>query len=529
MIRLDPRDPTFASRLNDHLQELEDKIEELSRRPANIVSTSIKGEHFQPRSINLSEEAVVDRSLPAIKIADRAIISEKIADGAVVPDKIASFPGCVLDAAPNEDFFKNTPIGKMILARGVLYIRGLTSFDEMFKKLKPFGVWKLDELTGTVADDLSDNHYDLTYVGGPTLGLDPVLPESDGYAVGFGNGQYAERLGNALPARDKFSFECWFFTARRTEGTVQCLFYAADSGGGEEISLQFLNDGTTAPATAPNGVIRLVINGLVADFECVNVESILGARKNHLALTWESDVGDAKLYINGSLIGAVNLNKSATVDIDDIYIGNNPTDTTRYWGGRLANFVFYDNHELTQDEVLEHFSRGRGEITVDASIFSNDGVPLIQPALDAHRHTFVHAYVDVDTAVTGDLTCPFNAEYHDYGNNFDTTTFIYTCPEDGMYDAQATLQYTGNIAGTDAAIRFETSEDGGTIWTPRAHNIGEVVKTNDEDFATVVVWHWPANAGHLFRWRVTGDGAWTVMGIANGSFTRCFIRKVANI
>lgn len=90
MLRLDPKDASFAKRLNDRFQSMQDKIDLLQKERLDFLKaippSSIEARHLRNRGIKLDSSGFVDETLVTKKIAPEAIIAEKIKKGSLTDE-----------------------------------------------------------------------------------------------------------------------------------------------------------------------------------------------------------------------------------------------------------------------------------------------------------------------------------------------------------------------------------------------------------------------------------------------------------
>jgi hypothetical protein len=214
--------------------------------------------------------------------------------------------------------------------------------------------WPLDELSGTVANDISGNGYNAAYVGTPTLGAASIETGLNKSVSLNGSTQYVEiATPPAALQISEGSFEGWWQpsvipTAANAGGLILTTLYNGNNSVnfalGFEASTIETNPGYGSFGyynpnswTAVNGTSDLVAN---TPYHMVGV----------------NDGTDLYLYINGVLIGTTSA-VSFTVTNTGIVmgLGNNGG----YLTGLLSNVAMYSSY-LTASQVLQHYNAGIG-------------------------------------------------------------------------------------------------------------------------------------------------------------------------
>jgi hypothetical protein len=193
----------------------------------------------------------------------------------------------------------------------------------------PLSYWKLDETSGTSAEDQMSAASG-TYIGGPALGL-PTLVQSDpGFAVSF-NEQVKQRaeFGNVygFVSRACFSAEAWaaYTIASNTVGVVVAKW--ENAVGGWSIGLGDNFDGMIYPfADRRGGNEFLYPGGLLAN----------DGAAHHLVETYDGTT--LKLFVDG-----------VSVVSDSSTLPQSPTSVPMTIG--LVNPLFNNGDPVVVDEV----------------------------------------------------------------------------------------------------------------------------------------------------------------------------------
>ena len=207
----------------------------------------------------------------------------------------------------------------------------------------PVGWWKLDENTGTAANDSSGGDFNGTLTNGPT------------WTTGkFGSGVMFDGAGGSgqddtLPTT---------YTAEPTEYSIEAWIYpasAGESGAGRVIdksSMRIFMQGTGTSFAFQRDFSGGGGNSWVTNSGVVTLNAW-----NHIAVVYNesSATNDPKIYVNGVLQAfATDTNTTGTAipDSSPITIGNNSGSTTRTFDGGIDDVRVYD-YARSQTQILE--------------------------------------------------------------------------------------------------------------------------------------------------------------------------------
>ncbi len=206
----------------------------------------------------------------------------------------------------------------------------------------------LDETSGTVAADTSDNGRDGVYTGtmsfeadGPGIGL-PRSIETDGSA------SYVTLpdLTGFLGLNQAQSFELWFYTPTII-GTGSAANYVLGTDVNEFAPL------ATGATTSYLSNERLLLTTGVAD-RVGEVSTDVAAGWHHIAITYTGTNDTWKMYLDGALQTlSTNGTPQGFPDTLEFYIGRTMTGSDTYDITRVAGLAVYDT-ELSSTRITAH-------------------------------------------------------------------------------------------------------------------------------------------------------------------------------
>lgn len=209
------------------------------------------------------------------------------------------------------------------------------------------GWWKLDESSGTTANDSSLLGQDGTYVGGVNLGTE--APISTSTAAEFdGYNEYVTLPTYTTDFSEGFSMTLW---ARPTDTGNWARFM--DIGDGEDQdNLLFARYGTTSDL---NGTIHDGSLGPAAK-RVTATNGMVNDSWYHYALTVDS-TGIAKLYRDGAELASATTGVPSNVTRSSGFIGKSNWAADALFEGRMWDVRLY-NRPLSQEEVQEIHGEG---------------------------------------------------------------------------------------------------------------------------------------------------------------------------
>jgi hypothetical protein len=199
-------------------------------------------------------------------------------------------------------------------------------------------LWRLDELSGTIATDATGTAPGV-YANGPKLGTPAIDSAKTGAAVTFdGVDDYVEVVPKpALDLSSSLTVEAWC-KANAYEGSVVQRY------GAYELRPQ------------PNGnlIWRIWIAGAARSLTA-GVGTVSTGQTHHLVGTY--DGAAMRVYLDGVQVASAPMSGFVEHDpAEALYIGANAHAST-YFGGIIDNVSIYST-ALSAGEVLEHFQTG---------------------------------------------------------------------------------------------------------------------------------------------------------------------------
>lgn len=191
--------------------------------------------------------------------------------------------------------------------------------------------WKLNETSGSTAEDSSGNEYNASVNGAETAGSSTESDPIGGSAYIFdGDNDYVRSDFKDL---DAVSVSAWIKT---------------DVLSGNFRRIAIAENGSTKPqwsiTKTDNSDLRFSIAGNSAYSDTIGKDEWI-----HTAGTYDPSTGDVKIYVNGTQEGSTTStqDRSGTTKIS---IGGWRDEDTQYWDGSLSNIRVY-NRPLTPQEV----------------------------------------------------------------------------------------------------------------------------------------------------------------------------------
>ncbi len=202
------------------------------------------------------------------------------------------------------------------------------------------GHWKLDESSGTIADDSGSSDNEGTLKNFPSS-PDPSPWESDGHIDGAlrfdGTDDYVITGYKGIPGRQARTCAAWIRTPCASSASEMDILYWGENNSGERwrISLD--------PASN-----EAYLKVDVLDGHKIGTTNVADGQWHHVAVTWENDgtpdITDAKLYVDGVLETVPsdlnhNINTSTSTDADDVSIGKSVEE--EYFKGLIDDVQIY--------------------------------------------------------------------------------------------------------------------------------------------------------------------------------------------
>ncbi|MEN1678572.1 MAG: LamG domain-containing protein [Planctomycetota bacterium] len=232
------------------------------------------------------------------------------------------------------------------------------------------GHWKLDESSGTTAEDSSDFGNDGTYTGSPTLGQAGLY----GYSANFnGTNQYVTVAGgDDLNLRERVTVSCWAKSDTATWSGWGCLvskrnqFYLHPSFGGTYV---YMGADTEGSGDKSAGFDMAALGGI--------------QEWHHYVGVYDYDAGEVRFYVDGELRATTSVTAGTLLENDsgNLTIGwDDGISGTRYLDGNIDDVRVYAR-AISAEEVRELFGlvghykldETSGTTAVDSSGFGIDG------------------------------------------------------------------------------------------------------------------------------------------------------------
>ncbi|TWT41418.1 LamG domain-containing protein [Botrimarina hoheduenensis] len=306
---------------------------------------------------------------------------------------------------------------------------------------------KLDETSGTVAEDSSPFGNDGTHVDMPTLGDEAIIERGAPYlnSVGWDRTELPHTVVDGL---DEITVAWWMKTTKTGE---QAILSGARSGSPNAFLVYVGN----------HQQLRLYVNESLTTW---SVDAISDDRWRHYAMTYRSSDGAAGLYMDGELISTNTHPTRATLDVDPggLMIGQEQDSvgggfvSSQQLAATLDDFRIY-GRVLSAEEVADLYGLvghwRMDEITGDTvvhdeTVFANDGKYDNAPTLE---QTSPYPSPAVQTAVRfqpGQETDIPNDDHLELGRDNADFTVAYWLKSNKDYTGQWRETLKKHLNGT---------------------------------------------------------------------------------
>ena len=304
--------------------------------------------------------------------------------------------------------------------------------------------------TASIWTDLAGNKSSTTASGTPTF-------SSDGEgSYGFNGGANyltvpsitsAGSPGLTNGALPTFTEEVWvkFNSLSVTTGQVWCIFCEAftPSSTTDKMNMAIYLAGTSGAVSA--GYVSLVSGSSSWRNLITSSTNVTVSTWNHFAYTvsYDGSLYQARLYLNGALVGSSSDTYAPTTSGRDYYIGRR-WDGAQYLNGSVGAVRVY-NQALTLDQVQQNYNAaavrfGRAS-AASKTIIATQGAPITSPTLTASLGTGnkTLAVTPTISGITSDTSTTANVATLSSTVNLAAT------------DTQTAKTYTETLTATDAA------------------------------------------------------------------------------
>lgn len=224
----------------------------------------------------------------------------------------------------------------------------------------PVAYWRLGESSPSdpAKDEIDGN--DGTYEGTPTVGVTGLLTGDSNKAMQLtGDGSFVDSPD--IPALNS-----------PTEFTLECLVKTANDVGGKSfVSVTLLGASDKYLLFTDSGK-DLFLQVTTADGpQNCGIANVLSAGSTfHLAATYDSVTGTAKLYVNGSLVKTQVLTGGVPLAGERVWIGK---ATFGYPTNGVIDEVAVYDHVLSAGRVTVHYTESQTPSTDNNDIFDQTG------------------------------------------------------------------------------------------------------------------------------------------------------------
>lgn len=203
---------------------------------------------------------------------------------------------------------------------------------------EPIAYWPLNETSGTVAIDYSENGLNGEYLGGFTLGQ--LSPKGGGVLMDGATGIMQVPYNSLLNLTSQFSIELWFKPANLTQSEKYLL---GKGNNRYELLWEYVNNTVEMFASGP-------------DFRTGSQIAISDTDWHHIVYTYDSST--LKGFLDGGQVFSVAKSLSFSTDTNPFYIGGTFDiffgTYTNLTNGSFAHVALYD--KSIADRVSSHYS-----------------------------------------------------------------------------------------------------------------------------------------------------------------------------
>lgn len=221
-----------------------------------------------------------------------------------------------------------------------------TGYVQTIQADGPLAYYRLDEATGTIADDISGNMNQGTLHGTITLGVTGLLTSGGDTAMTFdGTTGYISLPTSLIPTGSghAWSLECWCRVTSLPGSTWNSMVNMGTISAGTLAGIYINNTGGTVTFAVGTGSVNIFSSTHVATNTTY-----------HVVGTYDGT--NIRLYVNGSLVAGPS---AVTVNLGTTYasIGADSSPAQEFFGGTIDEAAFY-NYALSSGQVSNHYTVG---------------------------------------------------------------------------------------------------------------------------------------------------------------------------
>lgn len=203
----------------------------------------------------------------------------------------------------------------------------------------PTGYWRMGELSGSTAFDLSGNNVDGTYVGGVTLGQAGAIVGDDDTAVMFDavTGYVHVDSSDGIEIAGDVTVSLWI-NVEELSGDQTIITYSASGNTAKTNTLYELSVGSDGLLTYRHE------KGRGTDYTYTFTAAPLSAGTwYHVAFARSKTSKEVKLYVNDTNVDTFSYSQNPNNGKDSsLYIGSN-LGTSDFFGGRIDEVAIFDS------------------------------------------------------------------------------------------------------------------------------------------------------------------------------------------
>jgi hypothetical protein len=242
----------------------------------------------------------------------------------------------------------------------------VSAYSDLILADAPFLYWRLDDPSGTTAEDATANNRDGTYANTPTLAAPGLIADDADTAVTLNQAQleYVSRAFAGVSGGNVFSMECWIKGGiQPNDGAVVMMESRSDVGSSEITKI----GGSDAGADGLFVFIRNNGGTAVVNNVFVTGGNLYNNQPHHIVLTVENAITWTwRLYVDAVERGSGTYTRGSYTAHNSVSIGARLSGGTigDYFHGTMDEFALYD-YRLSSARVLAHYV-GRDSYTPGA-------------------------------------------------------------------------------------------------------------------------------------------------------------------
>lgn len=327
----------------------------------------------------------------------------------------------------------------------------------------PYAYLRLNETSGTVADDSSTNNRNGTYTGGVTLNQAGAFVGDTDVAANFDGTDDRVTLGTISPSGSALTIIAWIRPANFTNANARIIAKASDateantywmlaldnSSGSQRFAMRIRTGGATTTLVATSGTL---------------------ATNTWYMLAAVYDGSNMRLYLDSQPVGSVAKTGSLNTGSINAWIGRNP-DSTNAFAGRIDDVAIISS-ALTQAQINELYVDSGRALVGHWAMNENTG----QTTADSSGNGLTMTLGTTTSSESSDPTWTTSSKLGAAALTFDGTADSLTAANNAL------MSFTSEITIT-AWIRTTTVASGQRAILNKGTNYGFAIDGSNLYFA----------------------------------------------